>query len=51
MAGQEGSNILHTIKKKEGYLDCRNCLLKHVMEGNVEGREDVEEVVSRYWMT
>jgi hypothetical protein len=38
-------------KKKEGQLDCRNCLLKHVTEWNIEGRGHVEEVVSRYWMT
>jgi hypothetical protein len=30
----------------------RNCLLKHVIEGNIEGRrEDEEEEVSSYWMT
>jgi hypothetical protein len=30
----------------------RNCLLTHVIEGNIEGgREDEEENVNSYWMT
>jgi hypothetical protein len=32
----------------------RNCLLKHVIEGKIEGgievKEDEEEAVSSYWM-
>jgi len=29
----------------------RNCLLKHIIEGKIEGRiEDEEEDVSNYWM-
>ena len=33
----------------------RNCLLKHIIEGNIEGerklRENKEEDISGYWMT
>jgi hypothetical protein len=39
--------ILQTIKMKEvnwiGHVLCRNCLLRHVTEGNIEGRIDVTE--------
>jgi hypothetical protein len=28
----------------------RNCLLKHIIEGEIEDREDQEEDVSNYWM-
>jgi len=32
-------NILHTINTKwNGYILLRNCLLKHVMKGKIEGR-------------
>jgi hypothetical protein len=35
-------NIPHTIKRKEanwiGHILCRNCLLKHMIEGKLEGR-------------
>jgi len=38
-------NILSTIKRRKanstGYILCRNCLLKHVIEGQVEGRIEV----------
>jgi hypothetical protein len=29
----------------------RNCLLKHVSEGKIEGTDDEEEDVSSYWKT
>ena len=29
----------------------RNCLLKHVIEGKVEGTEDEADNVSSYWIT
>jgi hypothetical protein len=35
-------NIVHTIKKRKanwiGHILSRNCLLKHVIEGKIEGR-------------
>jgi replicative superfamily II helicase len=38
-------NILHTIKRRKidwiGHILCRNCLLKHVVEGKIEGRIEV----------
>ena len=38
-------NILHTIKRRKanwiGHMLSRNCLLKHVIEGNIEGRIEV----------
>jgi len=50
---------LHTIKRKRANWIChilrKNCLLKHVIEGKIEGRmemvEDEEENVSNYEMT
>jgi hypothetical protein len=37
----EETNILHTIKRKKangiGHILCRNCLLKHIIEGMMEG--------------
>jgi hypothetical protein len=36
--------ILHTVKKKEvwiGHILRRNCLLKHVIDGKIEGRMEV----------
>jgi hypothetical protein len=64
---KEERNILHTIKRRNanwiGHILRRNCLLKHVIEGKVEGRidmtgrrgrrrkqllEDLKEK-SRYW--
>jgi hypothetical protein len=39
---KEERNILHTIKRREanwiGHILRRNCLLKHVIEGKLEGR-------------
>jgi hypothetical protein len=44
---KEERNILHTIKRREanwiGHILCRNCLLKHVIEGKLEGRIEVME--------
>jgi hypothetical protein len=34
-----------------GHILHRNCLLKHVTEGNVEGTEDEVDIVSSYWIT
>jgi hypothetical protein len=55
---KEERNIVHTIKRRKakwiGHILRRNCLLKHVIEGNTDGqkrREDDEEDVSSYWMT
>jgi hypothetical protein len=37
---KEGRNILQTKKRRKakwtGHFLCRNCLLKHVMKGNIE---------------
>jgi hypothetical protein len=39
---KEERNIVHTIKRRKanwiGHILLRNCLLKHVIEGTVEGR-------------
>jgi hypothetical protein len=41
----EGTNILHTIKRRKGnwigHSWRRNCLLRHVVEGKVEERAEV----------
>jgi hypothetical protein len=41
---KEERNIVHTIKRMManwiGHILRRNCLLKHVVEGNVEGRSN-----------
>jgi hypothetical protein len=38
---KEGRNILHTIKRRKtiwiGHILNRNCLLKHVIKGKIEG--------------
>jgi hypothetical protein len=43
--GGEERNIVHTIKKRKaiwiGHILRRNCLLKHVIEGKIEGRINV----------
>jgi hypothetical protein len=42
---KEERNIVHTIKRREdnwiGHILRRNCLLKHVFEGNLEGRMEI----------
>jgi hypothetical protein len=42
---KEERNILHTIKKRKakwiGHILHRNCLLKHVIEGKIEGRTEM----------
>jgi hypothetical protein len=42
---QEERNILHTVKRRKanwiGHILRRNCLLKHVFEGKIEGRIEV----------
>jgi hypothetical protein len=42
---KEERNILHRIKRRKanwiGHILCRNCLLKHVTEGKIEGRKEV----------
>jgi len=47
--------MLHVIKRrKANWIDHIlhiNCLLKHVIEGKIEGREDEKEDVTSYWMT
>jgi hypothetical protein len=56
---KEERNVLHTIKRRQanwiGSILRRNCLLKHAIEGKLEGRiemvGDEEEGVSSYWMT
>jgi hypothetical protein len=43
---KEEWNILHTVKRRKanwiGHILRRNCLLKHVTEGKIEGRIEVE---------
>ena len=37
---KEKRNITHTTKKRaiwSGHILCRNCLRKHIIEGNIEG--------------
>jgi hypothetical protein len=42
---KEERNILNTIKRREanwiGHILRRNCLLKHVIEGKLEGRKEM----------
>jgi hypothetical protein len=42
---KEDSNIQHTTEGRKnnwnGHMLCRNCLLKHVTEGKMEGRVEV----------
>jgi hypothetical protein len=39
---KEATNIIHTIKRRKanwiGHIFRRNCLLKHVIEGKLDGR-------------
>ena len=52
-------NILQTVKRRKanwnGHILHRNCLLKHIIEGKIQGRievmEDTEEGIRSYWMT
>jgi hypothetical protein len=40
-------NIIYTVKRRKanwiGHILCRNCLLKHVVEGKTGGRIEVKE--------
>jgi hypothetical protein len=42
---KEERNILHTIKRRKvgwiGCILCRNCILKHIIEGKIDGRKEV----------
>jgi hypothetical protein len=42
---KEERNILHAVKRRKtnwiGHILRRNCLLKHVIEGKIEGRIEV----------
>jgi hypothetical protein len=42
---KEDRNVIHTINRRKanwiGHILCRNCLLKHVIERNIEGRIEV----------
>ena len=42
---KEQRDILHTVKRRKvkriGHIVCRNCLLKNIIEGKVEGRIEV----------
>jgi hypothetical protein len=48
---KEERNILHTIKRRKanwiGHILRRNCLLKHVIEGKLEGRIEMTERLGR----
>jgi hypothetical protein len=48
---KEERNILHTIKRRKanwiGHILRRNCLLKHVIEGKLEGRKDRNDGTTR----
>ena len=39
--GKEERNIIHTVKRREvnwiGCILCRNCLLKRIIKGKIEG--------------
>jgi hypothetical protein len=45
---KEEMNIVHTIKRRKansiGHILRRNCLLKHVIEGKLEGKENILEI-------
>jgi hypothetical protein len=44
---KEERNILHTIQRRKGnwigHILCRNCLLKHMIEGKLQGRIEMTE--------
>jgi hypothetical protein len=48
---KEERNILHTIIRRKancvGHILRRNCLLKHVIEGKLEGRKDRNDGTTR----
>ena len=48
-------SIVHTIKRRKvnwiGHILRRNCFPKHVIEGEMEGREDEEEDVCSCYLT
>jgi len=48
---QKERNILHTVKRRKanwiGHILCRNCLLRHVIEGKMEGRIEVVGIQGR----
>jgi hypothetical protein len=55
---KEERNIVRTIKRRNfnwfGRILCRNCLLKHIIEGVIEGIKVTKRRgrrLSRYWMT
>jgi hypothetical protein len=48
---KEERNILPTIKRSNGLVLHSNRLVKHIIEGQIKGREDEEKCVSSYWMT
>jgi hypothetical protein len=43
---REDRNVLHTMKRRKanwiGHIFRRNCLLKHVIEGKLQGRMEVK---------
>jgi hypothetical protein len=55
---KEDRNIIHTIKRSKGnwfgHILCRNCLLQHLKDGMIQGREKLQEDkedVSSCWKT
>jgi hypothetical protein len=56
---KEERDILHTMKRRKaiwiGHIVCRNCLLKHVTEGKLDGKLSVTgrrgRGISSYWVT
>ena len=48
---QKERNILRTVKRRKanwiGHILCRNCLLRHVIEGKMEGRIEVVGIQGR----
>jgi hypothetical protein len=49
---KEERNIVHTIKRRKanwiGHILRRNCLLKHVIEGKLEGRIEMTGIRGRW---
>ena len=52
-------NVLQAVKRRKanliGHILRRNCLIRHFIEGEIEGRiklqDDEEKEVSSYWVT